>query len=89
MPGAAYRRILGLLQDAQPDESLGSEHVSLCRDEELRSAHSAFQSNLDKEKRREADRKAEHDRLRRVEVCRLLTQHCIGASCSSLSNEPL
>ena len=39
-----------------------------CRDEELKKAHSAFQSNFDKEKRREAERKAELDRQRRVEV---------------------
>lgn len=39
-----------------------------CREEELRQAHSAFQSTLDKEKRREAERKAELERQRRVEV---------------------
>ena len=77
MPEAVYRHILGLLQDAWPDESLGSGRVSLCRDEELRSAHSAFQSNLDNQKRREAERKAEQDRLRRVEVRHSLAQHCI------------
>ena len=65
------------MQGAWPDESLGSGRVSLHRDEELRSAHSAFQSTLDKEKRREAERKAEQDRLRRVEVRHPPAQHCV------------
>ncbi len=39
-----------------------------CREEELRKAHTVFQSTFDKEKRREAERKAELERQRRVEV---------------------
>lgn len=42
--------------------------IFLCRNDELRQAHSAFQTTFDKEKRREAERKAELDRQRRVEV---------------------
>ena len=65
---------------------MGSGRVSLRRDEELRSAHSAFQSTLDKEKRREAERKAEQDRLRRVEVRHPRAQHRIQGLMPSLSN---
>lgn len=39
-----------------------------CREEELRTAHTVFQSTFDREKRREAERKAELERQRRVEV---------------------
>ena len=38
------------------------------REDELRKAHTVFQSTFDKEKRREAERKAELERQRRVEV---------------------
>ena len=38
------------------------------REEELRKAHTVFQSTFDREKRREAERKAELERQRRVEV---------------------
>ena len=44
-----------------------------CREDELRTAHTVFQSTFDKEKRREAERKAEMERQRRVEVPCLFT----------------
>ena len=46
------------------------------REDELRTAHTVFQSTFDKEKRREAERKAELERQRRVEV---------DAPCNTLS----
>ena len=59
--------VKGQLDKWQPDN--GSEPGSGCRESEMRKAHDSYMSGVERDaKQREAERRAEADRLRRNEV---------------------